>query len=180
MSRNRTHAVRCPDCGSIIPIKIYDSITPSVNPELRQRILDGKFEIVVCPDCRAVLYIQYDILYHDTAGKFMVCVGKDYSDMIQQLDCPAGYKLRYVDDYRQLAEKIRIFEAGLSDEIMEITKEAMRHMAKKNLELYYAKADVFYSSRPREAYSGITRPVYAGQEILRPDSRRGRPRIPQD
>ena len=133
MSRNRTHAVRCPDCGSIIPIKIYDSITPSVNPELRQRILDGKFEIVVCPDCRAVLYIQYDILYHDTAGKFMVCVGKDYSDMIQQLDCPAGYKLRYVDDYR-----------------------------------------------PREAYSGITRPVYAGQEILRPDSRRGRPRIPQD
>ena len=138
MSISRNDAVRCPECGCIIPFELYDSITSSLNPELRQQILDGPFETVVCPDCRAVSYIQYDSLSHDPARRFMVCVGTDYSDVFQQSDCPAGYKLRYVDDYKQLAEKIRIFEAGLNDRIMEITKESMRHMAKRNLELYYA------------------------------------------
>ncbi|MFR3751203.1 MAG: CpXC domain-containing protein [Enterocloster sp.] len=96
-------------------------------------------ETVACPDCGAVSYIQYDIVSSISAGRFMVCVGTDYSEVLGQSDCPGRRQSRrYVDDYKQLAEKIRIFEAGLNDKIMEITKEAMRHMAKKNLELYYA------------------------------------------
>ena len=66
--------------GCIIPFELYDSITSSLDPGLRQQILDGQFETVVCPDCRAVSYIQYDILYHDPARRFMVCVGTDYSE----------------------------------------------------------------------------------------------------
>ena len=112
MSRSRDYAVRCPKCGSIMPFELFDSITSSLNPELRQQILDDRFETVVCPDCKAVSYIQYDILYHDPARRFMVCVGTDYSDVFQQSDCPKDYKLRYVDDYKQLAEKIRILRQG--------------------------------------------------------------------
>ena len=72
MSISRNYAVRCPECGCIIPFELYDSITSSLDPGLRQQILDGQFETVVCPDCRAVSYIQYDILYHDPARRFMV------------------------------------------------------------------------------------------------------------
>lgn len=54
MSISRNYAVRCPECGCIIPFELYDSITSSLDPGLRQQILDGQFETVVCPDCRAV------------------------------------------------------------------------------------------------------------------------------
>ena len=57
MSISRNYAVRCPECGCIIPFELYDSITSSLDPGLRQQILDGQFETVVCPDCRAVSYI---------------------------------------------------------------------------------------------------------------------------
>lgn len=163
MSRSRDYAVRCPKCGSIMPFELFDSITSSLNPELRQQILDDRFETVVCPDCKAASYIQYDILYHDPARRFMVCVGTDYSDVFQQSDCPAGYKLRYVDDYKQLAEKIRIFEAGLNDGIMEITKEAMRHMAKRNLELYYAGSRrklMFFTVPGQEKHVAVSQGLY--------------------
>ena len=162
MSISRNYAVRCPECGCIIPFELYDSITSSLDPGLRQQILDGQFETVVCPDCRAVSYIQYDILYHDPARRFMVCVGTDYSDVFQQSDCPKDYKLRYVD-YKQLAEKIRIFEAGLNDRIMEITKESMRHMAKRNLELYYAgsRRKLMYFIVPgHERYVAVSQGLY--------------------
>ena len=164
MSISRNYAVRCPECGCIIPFELYDSITSSLDPGLRQQILDGQFETVVCPDCRAVSYIQYDILYHDPARRFMVCVGTDYSDVFQQSDCPKDFKLRYVDDYKQLAEKIRIFEAGLNDKIMEITKEAMRHMAKKNLELYYAgsRRKLMYFTVPgKENHIAVSQGLYS-------------------
>ena len=163
MSISRNYAVRCPECGCIIPFELYDSITSSLDPGLRQQILDGQFETVVCPDCRAVSYIQYDILYHDPARRFMVCVGTDYSDVFQQSDCPKDYKLRYVDDYKQLAEKIRIFEAGMNDRIMEITKESMRHMAKRNLELYYAgsRRKLMYFIVPgHERYVAVSQGLY--------------------
>ena len=61
MSRSRNYAVRCPECGSVMPFELYDSVTSSLNPELRKQILDGRFETAVCPDCGAVSYIQYDI-----------------------------------------------------------------------------------------------------------------------
>ena len=164
MSRSRNYAVRCPECGSVMPFELYDSVTSSLNPELRKQILDGRFETAVCPDCGAVSYIQYDMLYHDPAGRFMVCVGTDYSEVLGQSDCPEGYMLRYVDDYKQLAEKIRIFEAGLNDKIMEITKEAMRHMAKKNLELYYAgsRRKLMYFTVPgKENHIAVSQGLYS-------------------
>ena len=98
MSRSRNYAVRCPECGSVMPFELYDSVTSSLNPELRKQILDGRFETAVCPDCGAVSYLQYDMLYHDPAGRFMVCVGTDYSEVLGQSDCPEGYRLRYVDE----------------------------------------------------------------------------------
>ena len=54
MSRSRNYAVRCPECGSVMPFELYDSVTSSLNPELRKQILDGRFETAVCPDCGAV------------------------------------------------------------------------------------------------------------------------------
>ena len=42
MSRSRDYAVRCPKCGSIMPFELFDSITSSLNPELRQQILDDR------------------------------------------------------------------------------------------------------------------------------------------
>ena len=71
MSRSRNYAVRCPECGSVMPFELYDSVTSSLNPELRKQILDGRFETAVCPDCGAVSYLQYDMLYHDPAGRFI-------------------------------------------------------------------------------------------------------------
>ena len=59
MSRSRNYAVRCPECGSVMPFELYDSVTSSLNPELRKQILKQQYALTagLCHTYSTICYI---------------------------------------------------------------------------------------------------------------------------
>jgi len=117
----------------------YDSVNAGINPELKEQILDGSFGEVKCPKCGATCNLVYNFLYHDMKDKYLICVGTDYTDTMREFGKPEGYKLRYVAGIQHLVDKIHIFDAGLDDVIMELTKQWMRDKEGIDGELFFVE-----------------------------------------
>lgn len=137
MSRKRESTVSCPRCSHIIRCISYESITASINPELKEEILKGTFGKIECSECGEIFYLHTDLLYHDPAVGYMICVGTDYSDAMKAFDRIDSYQYRYVDNFMQLAEKILIFEDLVNDRVVEVAKCMTKDITKEKEDLYY-------------------------------------------
>lgn len=122
MSLSDKMSIRCPKCNKVMEADVYTSITATLNPELKQQILDGEFHKVICPVCGAISHLQYNFLFHDPEYNYMISVGQDYTAAMNKMPAPDEYKFRLVKNYIELNEKIRIFDAGLDDATVEGVK----------------------------------------------------------
>lgn len=131
MSDNRKINAVCPQCGKQFEAAVPESVNASVNPEDKQKLLDGTLFEAVCP-CGAKMNIDAPVLYHDPAKKVMIYYVKPEEvvrteAMFAALKkdpgfAAAGYALRVVTDPETLREKAMISEAGMDDRVMEIIK----------------------------------------------------------
>ena len=64
MSITYLDKIICP-CGEEFESEIIQSVSVSKNPELKEMILAGEFNVVPCPSCSQMLYIEKFVLYHD-------------------------------------------------------------------------------------------------------------------
>ena len=119
----------CRQCGEENKINVYGGINVGEQPELKAAVLDGSAFVWTCPHCGTQNLLQYQTLYHDPAGKLMVWLTrgsgeleKQVSSAYSKLEGLDDYTLRFVDDAGSLIEKIKIFDAGLDDRTMEMTK----------------------------------------------------------
>jgi hypothetical protein len=140
MSKISIKPITCPKCKYSGEFKMYDSVNVSLDPDLRDEVLNGHIFEWVCPQCGEILSIRYDILYHDMDKEFQIyysptnCIGinKMINDMLTKY--PGMRKLcRTVESLNALREKIYIFENGFNDIVIELAKILIKFDKQNNV-----------------------------------------------
>lgn len=110
--------VKCGRCGKSSRVGVYRVINVGENPELKDKVTSGDLFVHECPFCGHREVIKYNLLYHDPDGRLLVCL----SDKAMTIEGMEGYTGRLVSDVGSLIEKIKIFDAGLDDVVVELCK----------------------------------------------------------
>ena len=73
MSLRTLEEIKCP-CGETFEAEIYQSVTIEDDPEVKDLILGGEFNMVQCPACSEIIYAEHFVLYHDRDQELMAFV----------------------------------------------------------------------------------------------------------
>lgn len=137
MSINSKQNVRCPKCGQMSDITVWNSITVKDSPDLKEDLLKGKINIFRCPSCSQAGLMPTPMLYHDEEKRLMISFSpcaeehmkkklfeeiKNTSKKSGELKGLEGYNLRFVTDINELMEKILIFDNDMNDKAIEVIK----------------------------------------------------------
>ncbi len=133
MDNHKDIQLSCARCGATSTARTYDSINASDSPELKAALKDGSLFLHECPHCGANNLIREKLLYHDPAAKLMLwlTLGDEVleakaREMYAGIDGLSDYVLRFVDEPGELIEKVKIFDSGLDDAVMELCKHLTR------------------------------------------------------
>lgn len=142
----------CPECGEISGLTLWKSINVNLNPELKPLLLDGSLLTFTCPICSFTQGVSYPLLYHDPAARFMVWLMPDDDNGTDELNYTGfgkaarlmkGYRLRVVDTFDRLLEKIFIFDNELDDRVLEILRSILLNSVFEKHGIYYDQ--LFYT-----------------------------------
>lgn len=143
MSISELKAVECPHCFGSNKIVFYSSISPSSDESLRNSLLNDTLFKYTCIHCGYEARLSYPVLYNDVNRRFMIyfipwCDKRVITDRVIEYDRSriAPIKKRVVADYNSLKEKIIIFESGLDDMAIELTKLALKIKTEKKLGIH--------------------------------------------
>ncbi len=81
MSKLRTIKLTCPDCGEEFDFDLYESVNVTLDPELKEKVLDGSIFAPVCPKCGHFEVLIHPFLYHDMDKKYMIQLNS-YADLM--------------------------------------------------------------------------------------------------
>ena len=133
-------AIVCPMCGELGKAEIYTSVNTTVNKALRSKVLDGELFSWQCPSCNYRARLNYPILYNDMKNRFMVYLipkidryqlcDKELEDKYSNL---RNISKRITADFNSFKEKIFIFESGIDDIAVELSKLAISQTVSKKL-----------------------------------------------
>jgi len=112
---------------------MHNSVNVRLNPELKAHVLDGSILRYTCESCGKSAPAMYDLLYHDPSQALMIqLTGHDPQQMAEILDDALDatneripwqlYTRRITRTPPELFEKVRIFDAGLDDSMVEVVK----------------------------------------------------------
>ena len=133
MSANKVHEICC-GCGNAHEVDFISSVNTSHNPELKEKLVNGELFTWDCPHCGKKNIICRPFLFHDTEEKVMLLL----TDLpLKSEDLPEGYRGRLVKSVGELIEKIKIFDAGLDDIIIELCKYITLQEIKKDVNLKF-------------------------------------------
>lgn len=123
----------CIRCGSLQTITVHDSINVREEPALKAEVLDGSAFVWECAQCGARNLVRSQTLYHDPDERLMIWLTLGSEELEERVRAAyggmeelKGYTARFVDDAGSLIEKVKIFDAGLDDVVMELTKYVVR------------------------------------------------------
>lgn len=126
----------CPHCSSEETVTIWDIVEATDDPDLRDRLLEKRLQVLDCSNCGRHYILDTPLLYRDARRGFSLYVHSALSALthtrsmqdqvaLLDLDIPSGAeedRLRICGSYNELLEKIHIFEAGLDDRMIECYK----------------------------------------------------------
>lgn len=160
MSMKRKETITCPACGQAQDFIVWHSLNGDLNPEAKQRLLNGTLFHFECSNCGHRSNVNYGMLYHDMTNQVMVYfVDKDsveetlatMNDAEKKIGIPMPeYRKRVVTDQNALREKAIIFDQKLDDRVIEIIKliyysNASRQVPDTNINaVYFLVADGKY------------------------------------
>lgn len=137
MSLNTKQNIKCPSCGHLSEVTVWNSITVSDSADLKEDLLHGKINMFRCPSCPHTALMPSPMLYHDEEKRLMISFSPCNDEILKnqlfdnvrktskesgELERMEGYNLRFVTDYNELLEKILIFDNGMSDKTVEVLK----------------------------------------------------------
>ena len=142
MSNVISKEVSCPKCSRAGSAHVYISINATNDPQFREELLSGSLLDFTCPHCGYKGRFTYPLLYNDMKRRFMVYLIPEI-DRFQLEDRALeddyrnlkGIRKRITADFNSLKEKIFIFESGLDDMAVELTKYAIAAMVAKKQDL---------------------------------------------
>jgi hypothetical protein len=108
---------------------IWPTLNVSLDPEMKDRLLDQSIFRHACERCQHVAHVFFRMLYHDMDTHTMVWLvepGAD-TDGIQHVlsSLPFGaqnYRLRIVRSINELVEMVLVIDAGLCDLSIQVVK----------------------------------------------------------
>lgn len=137
MSECRKEQVKCPRCHYDSPMTVWNSINVNLDPELKEKLLEGELYHWKCEVCGLEIDVPFGTLYHDMEHKFMLffSLRKEDENKYNGIEIPfpmgkssKNYTFRSVFGMDELREKIGILESGLND----IAVERMKFFLKLN------------------------------------------------
>lgn len=137
-----TKAIVCPMCGELSKAEIYTSVNSAKNSALRGKVLDGTMFDWCCPGCNHKARLTYPILYNDMKNRFMIYLIPKIdrfqlcdNDLEEKYSNLRNISKRIVPNFNTFKEKIFIFESGLDDMAVELTKLAISRTVSKKLNI---------------------------------------------
>jgi len=134
----RYEKVVCTNCGHIHELESYPSISATDDPELKSKAISGELFTWLCPECGRLNLASYPLLYHDTEEKLLLVLS---AAPLNAESCPEGYVGRQVGSVGELIEKIKIFDAGLDDIVIEMCKFVTLQELGRQAELKFLRLD---------------------------------------
>ncbi len=133
-------AIVCPICSNMSKAQIYTSVNVTVNRAMRDKVASGELFEWRCPECGHKAMLTYPVLYNDMKNRFMIYLIPKI-DRFQLCDNELEEKYsnlrniskRIVPDFNSFKEKIFLFETGLDDMAVELTKLAISQTVSKKL-----------------------------------------------
>lgn len=130
--------IPCPKCSETTEAKLYMSINATNEPTLRGDVLDERLFKFRCTACGYEARLTYPVLYNDMKNRFMVYLIPEVDrfqledvELEQKYDRLMGVRKRIVPDFNCFKEKVFVFESGLDDMAVEITKLVISEMVAK-------------------------------------------------
>lgn len=130
-----TAEITCSHCGRKDTISLRACVNVSLHPEEKQQVLDGSFFMYTCPDCKEQTAVSYPLLYDDMGKALMIyLLPGQTEDALEKLNAQQETwsedmlkaakvcTMRAVRSINELAEKIKIADAGLDDRFVELSK----------------------------------------------------------
>lgn len=103
-------------------------ILPEIEKDLKQALLNEDFFIAKCPQCGNKIEFLHPCLYVDKKHNYMLYIkskkGWKHDDHLKFDDQIT--RRRYVYEFKRIAEKIRLFDDGFDDRMMELLKLKLR------------------------------------------------------
>lgn len=142
MSNIIKKSIVCPQCNESTEASLYTSINVTNHKELREKTMDESLFKWTCHSCGYSARLTYPVLYNDMKNRFMVYLIPKI-DHFQLADKSLEEKFktlkhidkRIVPDFNTFKEKIFIFESGLDDMAVELTKLAISEAVAKKQRL---------------------------------------------
>lgn len=148
MSECRTEQITCPRCHYESPMTIWNSINADLDPELKERFLDGELFDWKCEVCGIETKVPFGTIYHDMEHRYMLFFdpwedNRDTSEA-EEIEMPEGFNLpgytfRWVYGMNALREKINTLSTGLND----IAVERMKYFLRMNPDSHIRETDDF-------------------------------------
>lgn len=132
MSQCIKETVVCPKCKGEGEMEIWSSVNVSLDPELREKIMDDSLFLWTCPHCGEKIFVPFGTMYHDMTNRFMLFFDHDTNckEQYEPFKLPTeelgasmkDYKFRVVHRLDDLKEKIVIMG------ILHLDDVAIEHM----------------------------------------------------
>jgi hypothetical protein len=109
-------------------------VNVTLDPDLKEKLFSRELFETTCLECGETTSLFYPLLYHDQDAQVMIWLVPpdeggdprlDPVTMNAQAHLFPGYRLRLVASVNELLEKIMLFEQGLDDRVVELTKELL-------------------------------------------------------
>ena len=138
MSNVISKEVACPNCSEITNAHMYISINATNDPQFREELLSENLLKWKCENCGYEGRFTYPLLYNDMKRRFMIYLipqidrfqleDRELEDDYRNLK---GITKRITPDFNSFKEKVFIFESGLDDMAVELTKLAISQTVAK-------------------------------------------------
>ena len=128
----------CTKCGAEYSAEVPQSVNAATSPELKEQVRSGALFTWTCPHCGTANLLTVPFLYHDPAEHLMLVLSQA---PLGAEGVPEGYIGRQVRSVGELIEKIKIFDAGLDDLVIELCKYVTCQELKKEVPLKFLRTD---------------------------------------
>lgn len=166
MSRTEETTVTCKACGHEQGFQLWTSVNVTLDPDLKQKLLDRSLTAFRCEQCGHATNVNYSLLYHDMHANLMIWLVPDEEKAGELPPLAAsmavdGLVLRRVDSLNGLIEKVRIADDGLDDRLVEVLKLVLRdklpeERKQKKLQLLYDRMVENAGDGPQISFAAFT------------------------
>jgi len=127
-------------CEHEFESEVQDEVDLDREPQARQAILSGDFQTVRCPSCGKELKPEFPVTVREPGRTLFMVPELDRVAFYRgTLSYPVAHADRVAIGYDELAEKLRIRDAGLDDRVVEVLKY---YLLQKVLEHYEGEGEV--------------------------------------